>query len=96
MAPPGWHSIQPTGLASAILGVALTFSILSTIVISLRVFVRVRTRLFGDEDWLMCIGYVSGLACPPHPSTPSLTDWLPASCVLLLLYLQGLGQLANG
>lgn len=59
MAPAGWHALQPTGVAAAILGVAITFSILSTIVMSLRVFVRVRMGMFSTEDWLMCAGYVS-------------------------------------
>ncbi|KAI0597247.1 hypothetical protein F4775DRAFT_263937 [Biscogniauxia sp. FL1348] len=62
MAPPGWHAIQPTGLAAATLGVAVSFSILCTIVIVLRVYVRVRMGNFGLEDWLMCIGYVINMA----------------------------------
>lgn len=58
MAPPGWHAIRPTGLARSILAVAITFSILCTIIIILRVTVRLRLRKFATEDWLMCIGYV--------------------------------------
>ncbi|KAH6648711.1 hypothetical protein BKA67DRAFT_538730 [Truncatella angustata] len=58
MAPAGWYPIQPTGVAAAILGVAITFSILSTIVIALRVWTRFKMRMFSVEDWLMCIGYV--------------------------------------
>ncbi|KAJ9143417.1 hypothetical protein NKR23_g6557 [Pleurostoma richardsiae] len=58
MAPPGWHRIEPQGLSTAILAVAVTFSVVSTIVISLRVAVRVWHRIFAIEDWLMCIGYV--------------------------------------
>ncbi|KAI5921206.1 hypothetical protein F4810DRAFT_380300 [Camillea tinctor] len=62
MAPAGWHPIQPMGLAAAILGVAISFSILCTIVMVLRVYVRVRMGNFGLEDGLMCIGYVINMA----------------------------------
>ncbi|KAH7134416.1 hypothetical protein EDB81DRAFT_903381 [Dactylonectria macrodidyma] len=58
MAPPGWHAIEPTGLARAILGVTLTFSILSIVVITLRVGVRLRLGRFATEDGLMCVGFV--------------------------------------
>ncbi|KAH7150538.1 hypothetical protein B0J13DRAFT_290189 [Dactylonectria estremocensis] len=58
MAPPGWHAIEPTGLARAILGVTLTFSILSIAVISLRIGVRLRLGRFATEDGLMCVGFV--------------------------------------
>ncbi|KAH8816994.1 hypothetical protein F5884DRAFT_830124 [Xylogone sp. PMI_703] len=58
MPAKGWHSIHPTGLAAAILGVTIAFSILCFITIVLRVFVRLRLGLFATEDWLMCIGFV--------------------------------------
>ena len=59
MAPAGWHPITPTGLAANIYGVALAFSILSTIVLGLRVYARLSLNQFSLEDWLMCIGWVS-------------------------------------
>ncbi|KAI1493357.1 hypothetical protein F5X96DRAFT_622182 [Biscogniauxia mediterranea] len=62
MAPPGWIAVQPTGLASAILGVTLTFSILCTVVMVLRVYTRIRMSNFALEDWLMCVGYVINMA----------------------------------
>lgn len=59
MAPAGWHSIEPTGLAENIYGTALAFSIMSTIVLVLRVIARLKMNQFSLEDWLMCIGWVS-------------------------------------
>ncbi|KAI3400711.1 hypothetical protein diail_1920 [Diaporthe ilicicola] len=58
MAPAGWHSITPTGLAADIYGTALAFSILSTIVLALRVYARMKMKQFSLEDWLMCIGWL--------------------------------------
>lgn len=58
MAPVGWHSITPTGLAANIYGTALAFSILSTIVLALRVIARLKMNRFSREDWLMCTGWV--------------------------------------
>lgn len=58
MAPTGWHSITPTGLAANIYGTALAFSILSTIVLALRVIARLKMDRFSREDWLMCTGWV--------------------------------------
>lgn len=67
MAPAGWHSITPTGLAANIYGTALAFSILSTIVLALRVYARMNMKQFSLEDWLMCVGWVS--LFPIHFST---------------------------
>ncbi|KAH8779806.1 hypothetical protein F5883DRAFT_192460 [Diaporthe sp. PMI_573] len=58
MAPAGWHPITPTGLAANIYGVALAFSILSTIVLGLRVYARLSLNQFSLEDWLMCTGWL--------------------------------------
>ncbi|KAF4963470.1 hypothetical protein FSARC_8519 [Fusarium sarcochroum] len=51
-----WHSVKPSGLAAAILGVDIAFTALCLAVVSLRVWIRLTTRCFGHEDWLMCIG----------------------------------------
>lgn len=66
MAPAGWHSITPTGLAANIYGTALAFSIMSTVVLALRVVARMKMSQFSLEDWLMCIGWVSS-SCISHP-----------------------------
>ncbi|KAL6355397.1 hypothetical protein LRP88_10986 [Fusarium phalaenopsidis] len=51
-----WHAVEPRGLAAAILGVTIAFTILCLSVVGLRVYLRLSTRNFGREDWLMCIG----------------------------------------
>lgn len=71
MAPAGWHSITPTGLAANIYGTALAFSIMSTIVLALRVLARTKMNQFSLEDWLMCIGWVR-FSCILHPHLFSL------------------------
>ncbi|RMJ15635.1 hypothetical protein CDV36_004671 [Fusarium kuroshium] len=51
-----WHAVEPQGLAGAILGVTIAFTILCLLVVGLRVYLRLSTRNFGREDWLMCVG----------------------------------------
>jgi hypothetical protein len=68
MAPAGWHPITPVGLAANIYGVALAFSILSTIVLGLRVYARMSLKQFSLEDYLMCVGWVSQTTCMHFPS----------------------------
>ncbi|KAM6506172.1 hypothetical protein FSOLCH5_014357 [Fusarium solani] len=51
-----WHAVEPRGLAAAILGVTIAFTILCLSVVGLRVYLRLSMRNFGREDWLMCIG----------------------------------------
>jgi hypothetical protein len=53
-----WHAVEPRGLAAAILGVTIAFTILCLSVVGLRVYLRLSMRNFGREDWLMCIGTV--------------------------------------
>ncbi|KAF3767176.1 hypothetical protein M406DRAFT_16824, partial [Cryphonectria parasitica EP155] len=50
--------ITPTGLAADIYGVTLAFSILSTIVLGLRVTARIQSMKFAIEDALMCVGWL--------------------------------------
>ncbi|KAG6355391.1 hypothetical protein INS49_003353 [Diaporthe citri] len=65
MAPAGWHSITPTGLAANIYGTALAFSILSTIVLALRMVARLEMNQFSLEDYLIVflwqVFFLSGL-----------------------------------
>ncbi|KPM36433.1 hypothetical protein AK830_g10134 [Neonectria ditissima] len=53
-----WEAVRPEGLAAAILGVTIIFSLLCTVVVALRTYARVSARVFGLEDWLMCVGFV--------------------------------------
>ncbi|KAH8654192.1 hypothetical protein BGZ61DRAFT_594821 [Ilyonectria robusta] len=52
-----WEAVKPGGLAAAILGVTIAFSVLCIVVVGLRVGARVSTGVFGLEDWLMCVGF---------------------------------------
>ena len=54
-----WKAVEPQGLALAILVTTLTFTALTTIVMGMRVFIRVKTGHFGTDDWIMSAGYVS-------------------------------------
>lgn len=55
-----WHAVHPHGLAAAILVVTIVFTVLTLIVFGLRVWIRITTRCFGPEDWLMTVGTVGG------------------------------------
>jgi hypothetical protein len=51
--------VKPEGLAATLLGVTLAMTIICPVVIAGRVYVRVRTRCFGDDDYLMCVALAS-------------------------------------
>jgi uncharacterized membrane protein HdeD (DUF308 family) len=56
------HSIactQEIPLSAAMLAINIVFTPICTAVVSLRIWVRLTSRCFGLEDWLMCIGAVS-------------------------------------
>jgi hypothetical protein len=57
--PNVWSAVKPTGLALALLLTTLAFVVLTTVVIGLRIFIRLKTRRFGADDWVMTAGYVS-------------------------------------
>ena len=54
--------IKPTGLGPAIIGLLITWSIITTIVVGLRVWVKTRHlepgQKWGVDDYLAVIGYV--------------------------------------
>jgi hypothetical protein len=51
--------IQPTGPALHYIVVDSIFIVLTTVVIALRLWVRLKNRKIGLDDWLMFIGFVS-------------------------------------
>lgn len=53
------RTVEPQGLARVLLGVFIFFLITTAIVVLLRCFVRLRYRIFGIDDGLMLIGWVS-------------------------------------
>ncbi|KAH8589243.1 hypothetical protein B0O99DRAFT_655550 [Bisporella sp. PMI_857] len=57
-----WKSVQPEGLALAILVITILFTIICSLVVGMRVWIRLKTKLFSLEDYLMCIGMALALA----------------------------------
>lgn len=53
------RTVDPKGLALVLLVVSIFFLIPTGIVVILRCFVRLKYRLFGIDDGLMLIGWVS-------------------------------------
>lgn len=51
-------TIEPRGLGLAQLITSIIFGILTTVVVFLRTFIRVKNGVFGADDILMVIGYV--------------------------------------
>ncbi|RBR19899.1 hypothetical protein FVER53590_12206 [Fusarium verticillioides] len=51
-------TVEPRGLGLAQLITSIIFGILTTVVVFLRTFIRVKNRVFGADDMLMVIGYV--------------------------------------
>ncbi|KAF4452080.1 hypothetical protein F53441_5012 [Fusarium austroafricanum] len=60
-ASEGWHAVQPSGLAAALLALTIIFTPLCIAVVSLRIWLRLAHNCFGLEDWLMCIGALLNL-----------------------------------
>lgn len=67
-----WHAVEPRGLAAAILGVTIAFTILCLSVVGLRVYLRLSMRNFGREDWLMCVGTVGFPQGKQHGGTTNI------------------------
>ncbi|CAM1510699.1 Fc.00g010340.m01.CDS01 [Cosmosporella sp. VM-42] len=56
-----FEPIQPEGLALSLLVVTVAFTILSSIVVCLRLYVRVSLHAFAVEDWMMLVGWIINL-----------------------------------
>lgn len=54
-----WTPVHPKGLAAGILGVSIAFTILSTLVLGLRLWTKLVYDAHGTEDLLMYVGGVS-------------------------------------
>lgn len=52
------EAIEPEGLAAQLLGVTIMFSIVCTVVVGLRIWLRHFQNCIGLEDWLMVAGMV--------------------------------------
>lgn len=51
-----WHPMRPAGLAASLLAVTVAFTAVSVVVVTLRLWMRVRSRCLGPEDWFMGVG----------------------------------------
>ncbi|KAL2174105.1 uncharacterized protein P884DRAFT_294683 [Thermothelomyces heterothallicus CBS 202.75] len=56
-----FEPIQPEGLALSMLVTTVVFTILSSIMVCLRFYVRITLRSFSVEDWLMLAGWIVNL-----------------------------------
>ncbi|RTE84103.1 hypothetical protein BHE90_001426 [Fusarium euwallaceae] len=79
-----WHAVEPQGLAGAILGVTIAFTILCLLVVGLRVYLRLSTRNFGREDWLMCVGTTINML-----NTPIMMEGAKAIVFWQIFYVSG-------
>ncbi|KAF5000929.1 hypothetical protein FGRMN_1386 [Fusarium graminum] len=59
MAADGMEPVQPGGLALALYTTTVIFSVLSTIVVGLRTYIRTRHNCIGLDDYLMCAGWAA-------------------------------------
>ncbi|KAL7807879.1 GPCR, PTH11-type, partial [Trichoderma aethiopicum] len=57
-----YEPIQPEGLALSLMLVTIVFTILSSVVVLLRFWIRLSHGLFSVEDWLMLAGWLLNLA----------------------------------
>lgn len=55
----GWEPVEPKGLALGTYATTVILSVLCTIVVLMRTFVRARNRCLGTDDHLMVAGWVS-------------------------------------
>lgn len=84
--------IEPEGLALIMDAVTIVMTILSSVVVCLRFYVRLSVTAFSTEDWLMFAGWVSCDAVVNQPvfdGTPaahlscrySISDTMRSSCI---------------
>lgn len=73
-------SVDPKGLGRVLIVVSIIFLILTAIVVILRCVVRLKYRLFGTDDGLMLIGWVSPCYSETRQDTV-LTQSDPTRCI---------------
>ncbi|GKU09775.1 unnamed protein product [Fusarium langsethiae] len=59
MANDSWEPVQPEGLASALYITTVVLSVLCSIVVGLRTYIRTRNNCIGIDDYLMCAGWAA-------------------------------------
>ncbi|KAH6970184.1 hypothetical protein DER45DRAFT_622976 [Fusarium avenaceum] len=55
----GWEHVRPEGLAFALYVTTVILSVLCTIVVALRTYIRARNQCIGNDDYLMCAGWLA-------------------------------------
>jgi hypothetical protein len=73
MATDSWEPVHPEGLALALYITTGVLSVLCTIVVGFRTYIRTLNSCIGLDDYLMCAGWVSKLYGMKHPNTSVLT-----------------------
>ncbi|KAF5610146.1 integral membrane protein PTH11 [Fusarium subglutinans] len=85
-------TIEPRGLGLAQLITSILFGILTTVVVFLRTFIRLKNRVFGADDMLMVIGYilfailvgVSSKVIPWHRVVAWMTLAMAVICAMIV------------
>lgn len=54
-----WHSVHPEGFGKSILAVTIFFTIVTLVVLVLRLYIKTTSKTNALEDYLMYIGGVS-------------------------------------
>ncbi|XEV07266.1 hypothetical protein FSHL1_012553 [Fusarium sambucinum] len=62
MATDSWEPVKPEGLALALYVTTVILSVLCTIVVALRTYIRTRNNCIGLDDYVMCAGWVAYIA----------------------------------
>ncbi|KAK2023301.1 hypothetical protein LX32DRAFT_708070 [Colletotrichum zoysiae] len=57
----GWRAVAPEGLALGLLSTTISFAILTSVVMGLRLYIRAKTKRLGVDDWFMLAGYTVNL-----------------------------------
>ncbi|KAF4975999.1 hypothetical protein FZEAL_7285 [Fusarium zealandicum] len=58
-ADPSWEPVRPEGLALALYVTTVVLSVLCTIVVALRTYIRTKNQCIGNDDYLMCAGWLA-------------------------------------
>ncbi|KAL3595833.1 hypothetical protein FPOAC2_10203 [Fusarium poae] len=62
MATDSWEPVKPEGLALSLYVTTVVLSVLCTIVVVLRTYIRTRNDCIGLDDYVMCAGWAAYIA----------------------------------
>ncbi|KAK1997312.1 hypothetical protein LX36DRAFT_636396 [Colletotrichum falcatum] len=52
-----WRAVTPEGLALGLLATTVTFAVLTSVVMGMRIYIRAKRKRLGADDWVMLAGY---------------------------------------